>query len=343
MTLRKGIHRQIKDIFVSVLDGIGQSKHEAKESNFASGGRRESDLIHSVRTREAYLRNMHLFGEFLKEKGELSILDFQVGNLEWYLSNRVDHFRKIRGSYGSYQQEVAAIRKLLRGIELYAEDRGISLGIDLSEARAIIRESVREAGSEIINPGLLHPKRGMTKAPWYRRMGTRRYDDPLEIICRLKNAEHILQASIQLEGGCRAEGVGAPKSSIPNPLTQENLRGLCPDPVTGNEVGSIFTVEKGGKGAYHFLSKDLYEDLSEYVGVMGKLESTYDRYLYALNTAARQTGQFYPGRGTHGLRHNFAYRRYYECIDAGYGNYEAKACVSAELNHNRLDITDTYL
>jgi integrase len=341
--MRKGIHLQIEDIYYSVLDGIGKSKHEEKESNFASVGRRESDLIHSARTREAYLRNMHLFGDFLKEKGERSILDFDIQNLEWYLSNRVDHFRQIRGSYGSFQQEVAAIRKLLRGIELYSDDRGIPIGFDLAEAREIIRESVRDAGSQIINPGLLHPKRGMTKAPWYHRIGTRRYDNPRAIISRLKHTEHILQACIQLEGGCRTEGVGAPRSPIPNPLTQENLRGLCPDPVTGEEVGSIFTVEKGGKGAYHFLSKDLYEDLAEYVGVMGRLESRYDRYLYALNEAARKTGQFLTGRGTHGLRHNFAFRRYYECIEAGYGNYEAKACVSAELNHNRLDITDTYL
>jgi integrase len=341
--MRKGIHLQIEDVYYSVLDGIGKSKHEEKESNFASGGRRESDLIHSVRTREAYLRNMHLFGEFLKEKGERSILDFDIQNLEWYLSNRVDHFRKIRGSYGSYQQEVAAIRKLLRGIEMYAEDRGISIGFDLVEARAIIQAQVREAGSQIINPGLMNPKRGMTKAPWYHKMGTRRYEDPKQIISCLDRAEYILQARIQLEGGCRAEGVGAPCSPIPNPITKENLKGLCPDPVTGEEVGSIFTVEKGGKGAYHFLSKDLYEDLSEFVGVLGKLESKYDKYLYALKKAALMTGQFFPGRGTHGLRHNFAYRRYHECIDHGYNNFEAKACVSAELNHARLDITDTYL
>lgn len=343
MTPRKGIHREIKDIYYTVLDGIGRSKHAEKELNFAEGRQRESDLIHSVRTRDAYLRNMHLFGEFLKDRGEDSILDFQIENLEWYLSNRVDHFRKIRGSYGSFQQEVAALRKLLRGIEMYAEDRGLSLGFDLDEARSVIRESVRDAGSQIINPGLLHPKPGMTKAPWYHKIGTRGYDRPEEVIAYLERPEHILQASIQLQGGCRAEGVGAPCSPIPNPMTKENLRGICADPVTGEEVGSIYTVEKGGKGAFHFLSKDLYADLTEYVDAFGKLESGYNQYIYALKKAANQTGQFRPGRGTHGLRHNFAYRRYHQCLDYGYGDLEAKACVSAELNHNRLDITDAYL
>lgn len=343
MRIRKGLHPQIHQIYYSVLNGIGRSKHGEKETNFAAGGRRQSDLIHSVKTRDAYLRNMHLFADFLQSQGESSIFDFSLENLERYLSGRITHFRKIRGSYGSFSQETAALSKLLVGIEKFCEERNLCEVIDFEAARSVIRAQQVEANQQIINPGLKYSKPGMTKEPWYHRMGSRCYERPEQMIAYIDNNAYYLQARIQLEGGCRAEGVGAPCSPVPNPFTAKNLRGLCPDPVNGEEVGSLYTTEKGGKGAFHFVSKDLYEDLFEYIEAYEKLASGYNQYLYALKKSAKKTGQYVSKRGTHGLRHNFAVRRFDECILNGYGELEAKSCVSKEMNHNRLDITDTYL
>ena len=63
----------------------------------------------------------------------------------------------------------------------------------------------------------------------------------------------------------------------------------------------------------------------------------------AVEAAARATGQYAPGRGTHGLKHSFAQARLHEAIDAGLSHEEAKQAVANEIAHNRLDSVEVYL
>ena len=73
-----------------------------------------------------------------------------------------------------------------------------------------------------------------------------------------------------------------------------------------------------------------------------RLESDYSEYVAAINLAARETGQYSPGRGSHGLKHNFAQERYLECINQGLTHEEALQQTSLETSHFRLRETLTY-
>ena len=72
------------------------------------------------------------------------------------------------------------------------------------------------------------------------------------------------------------------------------------------------------------------------------------RYDFSVNTlkdvwgkACRIAGE--ENHGQHGLRHNFAQNLYTELRDKGISDAQAKSIVSKELNHERPQITQTYL
>lgn len=176
-----------------------------------------------------------------------------------------------------------------------------------------------------------------------RVFDNRAYPDPCRLIEAIHSATYQLQASLQYEGGLRAEGVGAPSNRrVKNPLTREGLHGIGFDPVTGAPTGIIAAVEKGGKETEHYVSAETYRRLDEYIQVHGRLESDYVDYLAAINRAATETGQYAPGRGSHGLKHNFAQERYLECISHGLTHEQALQQTSLETSHFRLRETLAY-
>jgi len=171
----------------------------------------------------------------------------------------------------------------------------------------------------------------------------RAYPDPVRLIEKIHDGTYQLQASLQYEGGLRAEGVGAPSNRrVKNPLTAKGLRGMGTDPVTGGAVGIVASKEKGGKETEHNVSVETYRRLEAYIRLHGKLESDYSGYTEAINLAARETGQYASGRGSHGLKHNFAQERYLECIHHGLTHEQALQQTSLETSHFRLRETLTY-
>jgi hypothetical protein len=125
-------------------------------------------------------------------------------------------------------------------------------------------------------------------------------------------------------------------------LTSQALRGIGGDPVTGAAVGIVVVVEKGGKLTEHYVSVETYRRLEKHLEVHGRLESDYFAYLEALNSAARKTGQYAAGRGSHGLKHNFDQERYLECVAHGLTHEQALQQTSLETAHFRLRETLTY-
>jgi hypothetical protein len=171
----------------------------------------------------------------------------------------------------------------------------------------------------------------------------RAYPDPVRLIAAISDGTFQLQASLQYEGGLRTEGVGAPSNRrLKNPLTCNGLHGIGTDPVTASPVGIVASVEKGGKATEHYISVATYRMLEEHISRYGKLESDYFAYVEAINTAAKATGQYAPGRGSHGLKHNFAQERYLECIKHGMSHEQALQQTSIETSHFRLRETLTY-
>jgi integrase len=171
----------------------------------------------------------------------------------------------------------------------------------------------------------------------------RAYSDPIALIGAITGGTYQLQASLQFEGGLRAEGVGAPSNRrLKNPLTENGLRGIINDPVTGLPVGIVASVEKGGKETEHYVSVETYQRLKKHIELHGKLESNYFEYNEAINRAAQATNQYAPGRGTHGLKHNFAQERYHECATHGMTHEQALQQTSLETSHFRMRETLGY-
>lgn len=171
----------------------------------------------------------------------------------------------------------------------------------------------------------------------------RAYPDPVRLIAAISDGTFQLQASLQYEGGLRTEGVGAPSNRrLKNPLSLNGLRGIGNDPVTGNQVGIVSSKEKGGKTTEHYISTQTYQRLLEYIMNHGTLESDYNSYVEAINQAAQKTGQYVRGRGSHGLKHNFAQERYLECVAHSMTHEQALQQTSLETSHFRLRETLTY-
>ena len=86
-----------------------------------------------------------------------------------------------------------------------------------------------------------------------------------------------------------------------------------------------------------------YRELEEHIAEHGQLASPYRTFLRAVEAAARATGQYAHGRGTHGLKHCFAQSRMHEAVEVGLSHEEAKQAVANEIAHNRLDSVDIYM
>jgi hypothetical protein len=173
----------------------------------------------------------------------------------------------------------------------------------------------------------------------------RAYENPELLISVIPDQRLRLVAKIELEGGARAEGIGFPANSYSKSrLQMENLLGVKTDPFLGDQfhVGQIITTEKNGLHGNHYISAGTYEELEAYIKHHGYLAGQYSEYLSAINDAARKTGQFIKGRGTHGLKHCFAQRFYAMALSVGKTRVEAEYETSARCNHSRGDVFRSY-
>lgn len=173
----------------------------------------------------------------------------------------------------------------------------------------------------------------------------RGYEAPDPLIDAIPNIPHRIAAMIQREGGARAEGVGFPRSRYSKScLTLANLHGIHEDPyfADGRLAGVISTCEKGGYTSRHYISPETYRDLEAHLKVSDKLGGDYRSYLECIENAAKLTGQFLKGRGTHGLKHNFAIEFYELAIAAGKSLESAMLEISRRCSHHRGDVAQTY-
>jgi hypothetical protein len=278
---------------------------------------------------ESYRKKAHRFVGFMGGKGRTSLLDTQSvrDDMTEYLEQKLAHYVERKRSRQTMETLLSALGKFEYAINHYIELHGIDVTPQDTEALhlefyARSRKLLRKSSRVFAN---------------------RAYPDPIRLIEAIHDGTYQLQASLQYEGGLRAEGVGAPSNRrVKNPLTVEGLRGIGSDPVTGAPAGIVASVEKGGKETEHYVSVETYRRLESYIKVNGKLESDYADFVAAINQAARETGQYASGRGSHGLKHNFAQERYLECISHGLTHEQALQQTSLETSHFRLRETLTY-
>lgn len=309
---------------------IGESRHRSKQIH---GGK--SPYVHAVGTFNKVAQRLWPLKPCLLQRG-IRDLELLSGDLAHeYLEERLRHHLDQGNSRQSFKVEVAALGNLERGLNMFSEKfRSPAVLYDFSCARKAFTHMAK-----------ILPPRTST-------FDSRALPEPWAVIAALEEPQHRLMASLQLQCGCRTEGVGAPQREYPggNPLMLSNFKDeddqiLLPevDPITGTTGKFFWTREKGGKVAWKFCPLDLAQAVEAWLNVHPEgLQSTYRAYLHALNRAMQKTGQFVPGRGTHALRFCFAQRRYHECILAGLGDEEAKLHVSREMSHARPIVTQGY-
>lgn len=312
----RSLHSQTEAVFHSI-----RSFREAKIDT-ASG-------VRSFGSWKTYKYEAHRFVAFLPGRGMTTLLDtLSVRNaMAAYLQERLAHYVERRRSRQTMETLLSALGKFEYAVNHYITLHGIEVPpLDTEALRLEYYAKSRK---------LLHKSS--------RLFDNRAYPDPIRLVEAIHGGTYQLQASLQYEGGLRAEGVGAPSNRrVKNPLTGEGLHGIGSDPVTGAPAGIVASVEKGGKKTEHYVSVETYRRLEESIRMHGKLESDYANYVAAINRAARETGQYAPGRGSHGLKHNFAQERYLECINHGLTHEQALQQTSLETSHFRLRETLSY-
>ena len=161
----------------------------------------------------------------------------------------------------------------------------------------------------------------------------RAYINPKLIIQNLQNPLYQIAASIQLEGGARVEAVTL--------IKREQIKGYKIDLITNNEVGIIFTKEKGGKEGDILISIDTYNDLVTYLSYNKVFKMKRQNYYNDIKQACISSQE--TPEASHGFRWNFAKRRMFEYAKYGYSFDESLQGVSYEMKHNRASITEHYL
>jgi len=284
-------------------------------------------FIRGIGTWGVYRSDIHRFVEFLQRAGLRDLRQARrvSGFVRTYIVGRGQALREAGGSFQTIEREISALTKLSHALDVYAERHG---GESAADFRVILAEEKAQWRTELA-----------ARSGCYT---TRAYPDPPGLYAAIPDAGLRLQAKLMGETGCRTEGVGAPARGS-NPLTATNLLGLGTDPVSGAAARRIVVTEKGGKRTEHFLTPETYRELEEHIAEHGQLASPYRTFLRAVEAAARATGQYAPGRGTHGLKHSFAQSRMHEAIEVGLSHEEAKQAVANEIAHNRMDSVDVYL
>jgi integrase len=297
--------------------------------SFRTGKADNAIGLRSFGSWKVYKYEVHRFVEFMLIRGLLTILDTLSVKafMAVYLAERLAHYVEKKRSRQTMETILSALGKFEYALNHYIGEHG--LAVPLLDTEQLRLDFYGRA------------KKALRKSS--RLFSNRAYPDPVRLIGAIHDGTFQLQASLQYEGGLRAEGVGAPcNRRIKNPLTAEGLRGIGVDPVTGKPVGIVASVEKGGKETEHYVSVETYRRLEEYIRAYGSLESDYFAYVEEINRAARETGQYAPGRGSHGLKHNFAQERYLECISHGLTHEQALQQTSLETSHFRLRETLAY-
>lgn len=310
------VHSQVEAIFHNV-----RSIRSTKECCKAG--------IRSFGSWKVYRSEAHRFAIFLMQNGCNSILDTALVRnlLKRYLQEKLAYYSEKRRSLQTLETMLSALSKLEHALNQYITTHNIPA--PFLETQDLRQSISREA------------KKSLRKSS--RIFSNRAYPDPFGLLAAIEDETYQLQAALQLEGGLRSEGAGSPSNiRLKNPLTITGLIGIGTDPVTNSSAGIVSAREKGGKTTEHFISVGTYKNLEEYIFKYGRLESDYRGYLAAVNEAAKKTGQFVPGRGTHALKHNFAQERYFQCIENGMRHEQALQRVSLETAHFRLSETLTY-
>lgn len=151
---------------------------------------------------------------------------------------------------------------------------------------------------------------------------TRSFNDPRAVIGAIQDPRCQLAAELQLQTGLRVHDVTF---------------------IRLNENGTLNINSKAGRRIENYqIPQQLSDRLREINGGAGTFHLIgYNHYVYELKKACAATGEHYTG--THAFRHSYAQESYARHVKEGMSEEKAKAAVSEELFHHRLEIVEIYL
>ncbi len=310
--MKKGsIHFQIQQVFLkSGIFTPGLSKHEAKLRARERGVHSwkemgEEHTIYSFETAEAYLAVWHQLGRYAHLHGLNSIGNLTPEHVRSYLLSKIGE----GAARSTYRLHTAAIMKLEKALRMQ--------GMAVSFFRPVIDDLANAARALMQN----HVPRA--------------YVDPSALIQAVTRGPLHLVARLQHEGGARVREVAL--------IKEVQLLGEEKDGLTGTVMGKVHLIHcKGGLERDILVSVPTHEMLLKALNDgKGLFRINQEVYRRSIVRAAHDSYQDY--QGTHGLRWNFAQRRFLSCRDLGFSKEQALKKVSLEMGHQRASITLRYL
>lgn len=305
-------NHQVQRLFQTINE-IGSKKHESKELARAEGAKTWAEIgkklgIHSYATADAYRSVWRNCADFAK-------VHLGIRDIEKLTGEAVGAFLQSKVNAGvahsTFMQYAAACEKLETTLNRYAAENNSGHVYDFKEGMQPARNAAKKLA---------------------RFRGSRAYADPDRIVAGIRNEQHSLAASLQHEGGCRVKEASH--------ITRDQLRGLRADEHTGRMKGYFEVKGKGGKIRDIGVSPATYDRLGAAVADK-RFEFNKDKYRYDLKRSACRSGQAY--EGSHGLRWSFAQERHSELQQYGLTYEQSLSEISAEMGHDRADITTHYL
>lgn len=301
----------------------GVSKHEAKEIARANGAKNSHAIaqetgIYSFRTRENCLCTWRECAKYTKENfGVKDVTKITPAHVADFLRTKL-----IAGcAYGTIRTYSSQLEKFGAALEKYAGK--YITGNKGKYTFSPELEKIKTEAKEISHRG-------------ERSTENRAYCAPGVVVRNLREEKNIIAGAIMSEGGARIQEAGL--------IKKRQLRGIKKDPITGQNVGVIHlekSTTKGGRERYIYVSPKIYQKLEKYICQNGEFKIKPNAFRRDLNGVCDKLGEKYTG--AHGLRYNFAQRRYRQCREAGMNDIEARLLVSNEMGHSRIDITNRYL
>lgn len=306
--MRGSVYHQTANL-VKVIFIEGAKKEERVDSNHDY-----YQCVSSYNTMDTYRNVWNNFFNYLREHWKFKNCELITEeHIEAYFEYKIEYYPSKQ-----YAEKIsAALGKLETALTKYSKlYKEIPIAYDFS-----IRQSV-----------LNHARDYKLVANNYTN---RTYQNPQIIIDNLSKVEHQIAASIQLQGGARAEGVLL--------IKQEQLKGYKIDEISQEKRGIIETKEKGGKVGDVLILPNIYVQLEDYFIDTKKSIFKLKRQYYTNDIKSVCKSLNITSEGSHGFRWTFAQNRVREYQKHGYSYEQALQGVSWEMKHFRASITEHYL
>lgn len=308
---------------------IGETKFEQKTRCIENGITSSHEIAKHTNikqsTAKSYIKDLNNFGHYLKERGqcldEKGHFDVRLVTAEHvseYLSHKVEENLSKAESGEKMGQCAARLDNLASEFNKWASCADITRSAGLSESVGKAIEAWRE---KVLPEMPVHSSR------------IKAYENPAAVIREIANAPSrahsdmnaraALVAEIQLRVGLRVDNARS-FELLPNSKINITSKGGMPHPkfeIPRDLWSRAVNLNGGQLGQCELINYKTYLD---------KLE----------NACSRLKVDYY---SSHGFRHNFAQNRYSDLLSKGYSDARARAVVSTELFHERLDVVEIYL